>query len=650
MLLRISFLSLALPVVAVFAAAWPVGSSVTHDTPRRTALSPTASMVATQSPELRRSGAVNRKAVGAVKQSAKSSRVQLQRNANSQADKQPIPGRQAARDFLPQSWWPVESRLAGAEPIAPPISIQPPARSQPANPVAQQGHPRLQHPREIIAGSNPAGQPFLDDSEGRADPIGRTLSGATPHEPAGAEEATPEDPPSHDIAEVDPSESIEQAIQPEEDQSETMEEESDESDTTKPARELQPLTPEQITLRNKIRHVRAIYRQKLLNTRDHGNWETMHAIVAYGVDAEIRVGSPYGRKANAIGWICWNGQCARERMFLPRGEGFQPRNGPGLQGHDGQLLAILAQARVKDSYPMRIGGRDFTIADLVRYEQATCEPNTELTFKLIGLNRYLDPDASWTDRRGRDWSLEKLVEEELKQPIVGAACGGTHRLFGLTYAYQRREALGLPVTGHFQRAKIFIDDYQKYAWRLQNSDGSFSSNWFAGRGDNRDIDRKVQTSGHISEWLAFSLPAEELETHRMQRAVSFIADSLGSQQSRDWRIGPLGHALNALRIYDDRVFKPHERSEPQQPAADADQAEAAAAANIGSESRSAPPRQNPYAAAIAAGRESARQKQIGSANVQPAHETPPPADPRPHDDARVADQPRSDGPQLIAPR
>ncbi|MEX0867020.1 MAG: hypothetical protein WD030_06640 [Pirellulales bacterium] len=607
-------------------------------------------MIATQTPQSSRSGAVNRKAVGPVKQPAKSSRVQLQRTANPQADKQQIPGRQAARDFLPQSWWPVESRLAGAEPIAPPVRVQPSAPMQPANPIARQEHPRLLHPREIIAGGNLAEQPFLDDSEGRADPIGRTLSGATPHEAAGAEEVAPEDPPSNDNAETDSSEEAEQAIQPEAEQAETHEDELDENAAAKPLRELKPLTPEQITLRNKIRHVRAIYRQKLLNTRDHGHWETMHAIVAYGVDAEIRVGSPYGRKANAIGWICWNGQSARERMFLPRGEGFQPRNGPGLQGHDGQLLAILAQARVKDSYPMRIGGHDFTIADLVRYEQATCEPNTELTFKLIGLNRYLDPDASWTDRRGRDWSLERLVEEELKQPIVGAACGGTHRLFGLTYAYQRREALGLPVTGHFQRAKIFINDYQKYAWRLQNSDGSFSSNWFAGRGDNRDIDRKLQTSGHISEWLAFSLPTEELESQRMQRAISFVADSLGSQQSRDWRIGPLGHALNALRIYDDRVFKPHERNETPGPTADAEKGETAAGTNIGSQSRSARPRQNPYASAIAAGRESARQKQEGSTIIKPANEARPPAGPRRSGDARVAEQAQLDGPQLIAPR
>src|SRR6185295_1368644 len=102
-----------------------------------------------------------------------------------------------------------------------------------------------------------------------------------------------------------------------------------------------------------------------------------------------------------------------------------------LQGHHGQLLAILAQARVRSDYPMRIEGKDFTVADLIEMEKATCYPKTELTFKLLGLQRYLDLNARWTNDQGMAWDFPTLMREEMSTPVRTAACGGTHKLSSL---------------------------------------------------------------------------------------------------------------------------------------------------------------------------------------------------------------------------
>jgi hypothetical protein len=51
-----------------------------------------------------------------------------------------------------------------------------------------------------------------------------------------------------------------------------------------------------------------------------------------------------------------------------------------------------------------------------------------------------------------------------------------------------------------------------------------------------------------------SLSDEQLRDPRTVKSVKFIVDSLAREPNRAWSIGPLGHALHALQIYDERVF------------------------------------------------------------------------------------------------
>ncbi len=317
-----------------------------------------------------------------------------------------------------------------------------------------------------------------------------------------------------------------------------------------------PLSPEMRALRYKVRRALSIYYPKHLNTRDNSPWEVMHQIIAYGVDTKLFRGSSSGEEVNAVAWMCYNGACRGEQLFYLNNGKLVARKGPGLQGHYGQFLAIIAQAHVKGDYPMNVGGKSFSLNDLIQHEQADCQAGEELTFKLIGLMHYLDSDATWLNRDGQPWSIQRLVREELAQPIRGAACGGTHRLMGLSYAVNKRIQRGQPINGEFQRAQTFINDYHRYTLSLQNPDGSFSTEWFARRGATPDVDRRLKTTGHITEWLSFSLSEEELLQPQLTKAIDYLASILISGKDHTWEIGPLGHGLHALRIYDRRVFKP----------------------------------------------------------------------------------------------
>jgi len=311
------------------------------------------------------------------------------------------------------------------------------------------------------------------------------------------------------------------------------------------------MTPQLLELRSKLREPLAYYYFRPENTAIRSPWGAMHAMIAYGVDSELIAGD---KRVNAIGYLCYNGVCNGQQLFYLNNGKLNARIGPGVQGHPGQFLAMLAQSRVKTDFPMQVEGQKFTVGDLIQYEKDNCRPKTELTFKLIAFTHYLKSDDKWKSNDGQDWDMQRLIKEELAQPIVGAACGGTHRMTGFSYAVRRREARGEPFTGQWLRAKKFIDDFHEYAFRLQNPDGSFSTDWFAGRADNGPPTRRLETTGHITEWLSFSLTKEQLVEPRTIKSVQYLTNLLIEHRNEKWGIGPLGHGLHALAIYDERIF------------------------------------------------------------------------------------------------
>jgi hypothetical protein len=317
-----------------------------------------------------------------------------------------------------------------------------------------------------------------------------------------------------------------------------------------------PRTRRLENLRLRIAQTLAAYQRRPLNTAQHTPWEVMHGFIAFGIPTRVRVGGPAGDAVNAIGWMNMGGRCRGQVMLAASGDRLTAMRGVGVQGHSAQYLAILAQCRVAMNSPITIQSKSFTVADLVEEEKLSCKAGTELTFALIALAHYLPTDSEWKSRDGKSWSLAKLAAEEIEQPIRGAPCGGTHRLFGLAYGCQRRLRATGQLDGVYLRADKFVRDYQTFTLtKLQNPDGSFSTEWFkypADRAD--DVDRKVQTTGHILEWLVASLDQESLYQPRVLAAVEFLTQALAREPSREWKIGPMGHALHALTIYQERVW------------------------------------------------------------------------------------------------
>ena len=282
------------------------------------------------------------------------------------------------------------------------------------------------------------------------------------------------------------------------------------------------------------------------------NWGMMHAMMVYGVDTRV---SARSKQFSTIAWVAGNNICRGQRIFTHDRYGIRAKTGVGLQGHQAQLLAVLSLCDVPSNYPLYAGEKKFSVKDLIRREQLDCKAGEELTFTLIGLSHYLDTNAAWRSKDGQTWNFERLIREELSQPIVGTACGGTHRLMGFAHALRKRRSEGKPITGQWARAEYFLADFITYTYQLQNRDGSMSTEWFEGRADNGDVDRKIQTTGHMVEFLLTVTPDSSLQDPRLYRSIRYLTSALGRNLGHDWKIGPKGHALRTLAMYYERVYQ-----------------------------------------------------------------------------------------------
>lgn len=332
----------------------------------------------------------------------------------------------------------------------------------------------------------------------------------------------------------------------------------------KPKREL---SPAMIALRDKVRRTLAIYQKLPFNTRQNTADEIINYSLAFGCNAEIfSLDSGGEKRVNAIACLCWNYSCGGFEPFTLVDGHISARLGYGTQSRPSQVLAALALARVQVSYPLRVGDIVRTVADLVESEKLSCRTGADMSLKLIGLAYYVD-EATWKNDLDEEWSLEKIIKEELARPSLASAGMGLDCLLGLNYAVNRREKRNLPIEGQFARAKKYVGEFQNYAFGIQNSDGSWGY-YLSGKGANRDASAGLRSSGYVLEWLALSLPEDRLVDPAMAAGIAYLNNTLNQRYQNNLpalstqEIAGTMRALHALAIYDERFFKSADIEEP----------------------------------------------------------------------------------------
>lgn len=309
-----------------------------------------------------------------------------------------------------------------------------------------------------------------------------------------------------------------------------------------------------------LRHARDGRR---LDAGVHGAWQVVHGILAFGRDYRI---ARDGAAVSALEYLLdggtlegWSPRRGTAGVFVPVDEGSTT-----AQGHPDQWLGYLSQCGVGGIPPdtrLRVGGSDFTVADLLEQAKVDLVPGQEATWTLMALAAYLPPDAAWLARDGSPWTTERVVQMEADADLFASACGGAHRLYGLVAAVNaRRAAAGqdadgrpLPLTGGWAAAEERIEDAIDRARRFQQSDGSFSIHSFERPGTSSDVFAKLSATGHVFEVLVLALDDERLAEPWVARAADRLVRLLDQTADVDVECGGLYHAAHGLLLYKQRV-------------------------------------------------------------------------------------------------
>jgi hypothetical protein len=287
-------------------------------------------------------------------------------------------------------------------------------------------------------------------------------------------------------------------------------------------------------------------------------WTVFHGILGLGPDVTLRDPED-GKKVNALDYIAAGGEKIRGLQFLPTKWGLDVRTGPVMvgQGHQDQFVAEMAQWGMPADRKFEVLGKDYTFMDFVRHTKmrarVNANPPQELSWALVVVSQYFGPDAVWTNGYGEKLRVEDLVRYELDASVDEAPCGGTHRLFGLTWAYHLHLRKGGETTGIWKEVADKTRKFRDLAKQNQNSDGCFSTSFFRGPGNAPDKQLRINTTGHTLEWLALALPDAELKEPWVQDAANALAVTILDLQDSPIEGGSLYHAVHGLLMYQARL-------------------------------------------------------------------------------------------------
>lgn len=342
------------------------------------------------------------------------------------------------------------------------------------------------------------------------------------------------------------------------------------------------------------------FTERTLSLSKNAAWQILHGALPYGQKFQVLNGdTPVG----AIDWVL-DGNQMRGWTLRHGTKDLDGRQGLKMvlesgskagQGHEDQWLAVISQSGYSSDHPVIFQGRTYQLGDVVRQVMWDVYQGKECSWTLIGLTRYLSSDyftenTKWKNRAGEDWDLEKLIAMEADQDLRQSACGGTHRLIGMTMALKRyQEETGKTdeqLTGGWAAARKKIRESIEAARIYQREDGSFSSNYFFGPGKTSDLSVRINKSGHTLEVLALALDDETIKEPWVTHAVINLCDLFHKTRTLDLECGGLYHATHGLMEYRERRFGPWTYPGEPSPGTSQEEAPADAATAKGSEQES----------------------------------------------------------------
>jgi hypothetical protein len=305
------------------------------------------------------------------------------------------------------------------------------------------------------------------------------------------------------------------------------------------------------------------FHQRLLNTRDHAAWQIIHGVLPYEkemlIDADGKMvrAIEFAMNGGAMkGWALQRGDLLDEKTQRYGVRSTLELGSKSGQGHPDQWLGYLQDCGVGIDEKLIIDGKTYTVDDWVAQIERDVHrnPNQEYSWTIMALTKYRPTTHTWKAADGSEWSIAKLLEAEIEAGIESSACGGTHRMVGITHAYNRHKAAGHKIEGVWQRAEKLIEDCKNGCRDFQNPDGSLSSNFFRRPGQASEVANRLHATGHQFEFLIVAMDDEEIKQDWVRRAAINLTETLRKTQKVPLECGALYHGLRGLALYRERMW------------------------------------------------------------------------------------------------
>jgi hypothetical protein len=301
---------------------------------------------------------------------------------------------------------------------------------------------------------------------------------------------------------------------------------------------------------------------------DLGFWTIFHGILGLGPETTMLVNPDTKEQFNAVDYIC-KGNPVRGLRFFVTAHGLDvetaklpdvpDRDVPIFvgQGHQDQFVCEMVQWGLPADRKFVVEGKNFTFQDFINHTKARASvtQKQELSWAIVIIGQYFGTDITWTNLYGETVRFEDLIRYELNEPMDIAACGGTHRLFGLTWCLYLHRHSGGKLDGVWKDVAAKLEDHKFNAKKNRHGDGSFSTEYFKSpAGNDPTLQIRIGTTGHILEWLSLYLPDDELKAAWLQEAASTLSKMILDTHLDPIEGGALYHAAHGLHLYHDRVF------------------------------------------------------------------------------------------------
>jgi hypothetical protein len=300
-----------------------------------------------------------------------------------------------------------------------------------------------------------------------------------------------------------------------------------------------------------------------------GFWTVFHAILGLGPKTvELIVDDKTGARMNALDYI-GSGREMRGLDFAATPNGVDVISNREMhfsQGHQDQFIAEMTQWGLSPDRKFFVrsddgkGGKEFHFRDFINEckMRARVGKGQELSWAIVVIPYYFGTDAAWKNAHGEELTLEKLVAEEVEASVTKAACGGTHRLFGLAWAYHLHLRRGGKTDGVWKKVADRLEEYKALTKKIRNLDGSFSARWYEGKENEKDQPPppglRINTTGHMLEWLSLAMTEDELRQDWVQEAANALTKMIFESQNVPVPGGGLYHAAHGLLLYYARLY------------------------------------------------------------------------------------------------